>query len=150
MDHSVCALTPVRVATVPHAAVHQVMHAHSALLSAFWRDTLIDAAVFREWMAGTGRRSAYARIAHLLCELFVRLRALGLAGDEGFQLFITQSEIGDALGLTSVHVNRVLKELRGDSLIATPGRFVSILDWEGLQSAGELDPMYLHLRAGSG
>ena len=146
MDHSVSALTPVRVAMIPHAAIHEAMGRHPDLQTAFWRDTLIDAGVFRTWMAGIGRRTAYARIAHLLCELFVRLRAVGLAGNEGFQLFITQSEIADALGLSSVHVNRVLKELRGNRLLATPGRFVSILDWEGLQAAGEFDPSYLHLR----
>ena len=147
MDHSVLALTPVKVAMVPHAAIHEAMARHPSLQTAFWRDTLIDAGVFRAWMAGIGRRTAYARIEHLFCELFVRLRAIGQAGDEGFQLFITQSEIADALGLSSVHVNRVLKELRGNRLIATPGRFVSILDWDGLQAEGEFDPTYLHLRA---
>jgi CRP-like cAMP-binding protein len=135
------------VGLVPHSAILSAMQRHPSLQTALWRDTLIDAGVFRTWMAGIGRRTAYARIAHLLCELFVRMRAIGEADEEGFQLFITQTEIADALGLSSVHVNRVLKELRGHRLIATPGRYVSILSWEGLQTAGEFDPTYLHLRA---
>ena len=146
MDHSLCALTEARVAYIPHGEIQELMGRHESLRNAFWRDTLVDAAVFREWMAGIGRRSAYQRIAHLFCELYVRMRAVGLTGDQGFRLALTQAEIADALGLTSVHVNRVLKELRGDELIATAGRYLSILDWDGLQRAGDFDPTYLHLR----
>ena len=146
MDHSVCAMTPVRVGFVPHGAIYEAMRQRAGLMIAFWRDTLIDAAVFREWMAGIGRRSAYQRIGHLFCELYLRLRSVGLTGEGGFQLLLTQTEIADALGLTSVHVNRVLKELRNHGLIATPNRYVNILDWEGLQAAGDFDPTYLHLR----
>lgn len=146
MDHSLCALTAARVAYIPHAALAEAMRSHPALLAACWRDTLVDAAVFREWMAGIGRRSAYQRIAHLFCELYVRLRTVGLNEDRGFPLAITQVEIADALGLTSVHVNRVLKELRTDGLIETSGRHLRILDWEGLQAGGDFDPTYLHLR----
>lgn len=147
MDHSLCALTPCRVAYIPHSAIEDAMQRHPVLQTAFWRDTLVDAAVFREWMAGIGRRTAYQRIAHLFCEQFMRLRAVGLADEAGFELRITQAEIADALGLSSVHVNRVLKTLRQDGLIQTPGRYVSILDWEGLRSAGDFDPSYLHLRS---
>lgn len=147
MDHSLCALTPCGVAFIPHAALEEAMRRHPVLQTAFWRDTLVDAAVFREWMAGIGRRTAYQRIAHLFCEQFTRLRAVGLGDENGFELRITQAEIADALGLTSVHVNRVLKALRQDRLIETPGRYVNILNWEGLRSAGDFDPSYLHLRA---
>jgi len=147
MDHGLCALTPAQVAFIPHADMQDAIRRHESLRIACWRDTLVDAAVFREWMAGIGRRSAYERIAHLFCEIYVRLRAVGLIDGGGFPLAITQAEIADALGLTSVHVNRVLKELRRDQLIATPGRYVSILDWDGLRTAGDFDPTYLHLRS---
>jgi CRP-like cAMP-binding protein len=146
MDHSMCALTPLRVAFISHSALDEAMREHPAVQTALWRDTLIDAAVFREWMAGIGRRSAYQRIGHLFCELYLRMRVVGLTADGGFPLYITQAEIADALGLTPVHVNRVLKSLRGDRLISTEGRYVSILNWEGLQSAADFDPTYLHLR----
>ena len=147
MDHGVCAVTPVRLGIIPHAAMDAAMQRRPGLLIAFWRDTLIDAAIFREWMAGIGRRSAYQRIAHLFCELYLKLLSVGLTGHGGFQMPLTQAEVADALGLTSVHVNRVLKELRGRGLIATSShRHVSILDWQGLQTAGDFDPTYLHLR----
>jgi CRP-like cAMP-binding protein len=110
-----------------------------------WRDTLIDAAVFREWMIGIGRRSAYTRIAHVLCEVFVRLKAVGLANGYECEWPITQAEIGDALGLSTVHVNRSLQELRGDGLIQLGGGVLRILDWNGLKEAGEFDPTYLHM-----
>ena len=106
----------------------------------FWRDTLIDAAVFREWVVNVGRRDAYARIAHVLCEIYVRLRAIGLVNGQAFEMPITQAELGDATGLSTVHVNRTLQELRGNGLITTPksGRVV-IEDWDGLQEAGEFE-----------
>jgi CRP-like cAMP-binding protein len=146
MDHSLATLTPARMAFVQHGALQEVLRDCPALETVFWRDTLIDAAIFRVWMAGIGRRTASQRIAHLFCELFVRLRSLGIADTEGFQLAITQAEIADALGLTSVHVNRVLKELRTAGLIATPSRSVAILNWEGLQREADFDPTYLHLK----
>jgi CRP-like cAMP-binding protein len=146
MDHSLGALTPAKVGFVSHAALDEALLACPALQAVFWRDTLIDAAIFREWMAGIGRRTALQRIAHIFCELFVRMRALGLADPEGFPLFVTQAEIADGLGLTSVHVNRVLKELRSSGLIATAGRRVSVLDWPGLKRAADFDPAYLHLQ----
>jgi CRP-like cAMP-binding protein len=112
-----------------------------------WRDTLIDAAVFREWMIGIGRRSAYTRIAHVLCELMVKMRAVGLANGYQCDLPITQTELGDALGLSTVHVNRSLQELRGDGLIEWRSGTLTALNWEGLKQAGEFDPTYLHLDA---
>jgi CRP-like cAMP-binding protein len=123
-----------------------VLSRHSDVLIACWRDTLIDAAVFREWMVGIGRRTAYQRIAHLLVEQFLRLRAVGLADEDGFRSPLTQVDIADSLGLTSVHVNRVMQQLRRDGLIATQGRYLSIPNREALMSAGDFDPTYLHIR----
>ena len=146
MDHSLGALTPCRVAYIPHSAMDRLLRSQPNLAAAFWRDTLIDAAVFREWLAGVGRRSAYQRIAHLICEVFTRLRSVGLAEGWEFALPITQGEIADALGLTPVHVNRVLQQLRAEGLIATRGARWSVRDWDLLQEAGDFDAAYLHLR----
>lgn len=146
MDHSLGSLTPVRVAFIPHAALNELTRAFPGITTAFWRDTLIDAAVFREWLAGVGRRSAHTRIAHLICEIYMRMKAVGLADGPAFELPITQAEFADALGLSPVHVNRVLQDLRKDGLIASRGRFLSIEDWDGLRRGGEFDPDYLHLR----
>lgn len=150
MDHSLGALTPCRVAYIPHAAVHDLIVNHPNLGIAFWRDTLIDAAVFREWLANVGRRTAYQRIAHLFCEMYVRLQSVGLVEAWSFQLPITQVELADALGLSPVHVNRVLQDLRREGLIVSRGRVTEIANWERLQAAGDFDPGYLHLRPPTG
>jgi CRP-like cAMP-binding protein len=147
MDHSLGTLTPCQVAQIPHSVLHALVRERPNLAAAFWRDTLIDAAVFREWLAGVGRRSATQRIAHLFCEVFVRLRAVGLADGLSFQLPITQSEMADALGLSTVHVNRVLQELKSAGLISYRGADIRIEDWKRLEEAGEFDPGYLHLKA---
>ena len=84
-------------------------------------------------------------MAHILCEMMVRLRAVGLAQDHTCDLPITQSELADATGLTTVHVNRVLQQLRGAGLITLKGGVLSVLDWDGLKKAGDFDPTYLHL-----
>lgn len=146
MDHSVGTLVPSRVAFIPHPDIQDLCLNYPNLAAAFWRDTLIDAAIFREWMAGIGRRSAYQRIAHLFCEMEVRSRAVGLSTDHTFEMPVTQEEIGDALGLSTVHVNRVLKALREDGLLTFKATTVSIQDWANLKEVGEFDPAYLHVR----
>jgi CRP-like cAMP-binding protein len=146
MDHNLGTLVPSRVALIPHPSLRDLIVHYPRIASLFWRNTLIDAAVFREWMTGIGRRSAYARIAHLFCELLVRFQAIGLAEGCTIELSVTLAEIGDALGLSTVHVNRVFQELRGDGLITSKGGALTVLDWEGLKQAGEFDPTYLHLR----
>ncbi|PVE23933.1 Crp/Fnr family transcriptional regulator [Microvirga sp. KLBC 81] len=145
MDHSLGTLVPSKLAFIQHDALRSFMRSHPRLGDLFWRDTLIDAAVFRQWIVGLGRREARGRIAHLLCELLVRLRAAELVEDHVFGLPVTQAELGDALGISTVHVNRVLQELRGENLISWRGETLQVLDWEGLKQAGEFDPTYLHL-----
>ncbi len=147
MDHSLATVVPSKVAFIPHEAVRTFLREQPRIADVFWRETLIDAAVFREWVVNVGRRDAYARIAHVLCEIYVRLRAVGLVDGQAYQLPITQAELGDATGLSTVHVNRTLQELRGNGLITTPkGGRVVIEDWPGLQTAGEFDATYLHLK----
>jgi CRP-like cAMP-binding protein len=145
MDHSLMTITPSTLGFTPHESVRELVRQCPRLGDILWRDTLVDAAVFRKWMMGIGRRSAYARIAHLLCEVVVRMRAVRLAEDHTCQLPLTQAEIGDSLGLSTVHVNRSLQELRGDGLITLHGNLLTVRDWNGLKKAGEFDPTYLHL-----
>ncbi|MER8633016.1 helix-turn-helix domain-containing protein [Mesorhizobium opportunistum] len=117
------------------------------MTTVFWRSTLVDAAIYREWVTNVGRRDAYTRMAHILCELIVRLRAVGRIEDHAARLPITQAALGDALGLSAVHVNRVLQELRRDGLISTVGSRFHATDWSGLGRAGDFDGTYLHQRA---
>jgi CRP-like cAMP-binding protein len=145
MDHSLSTLTRARVAFIPHEALNDVIRRRPSIAAALWRDTLVDASIFREWIAGIGRRGAHERIAHVICELYMRLKAVGLAGDNSFELVLTQVEIADALGLSSVHVNRVLQDLRRDGLVASQGRRVTFRDWDELMAAADFDPSYLHL-----
>jgi CRP-like cAMP-binding protein len=145
MDHSLGTLTRSKVAFIPHHSVRNLTRAWPRIADALWRDTLVDAAIFREWMVGIGRRSAHQRIAHVLCEMLVKSKAVGLAQDHSYHLPVTQAELGDALGLSTVHVNRVLQDLRKDGLLLFERGQVSIPDWDGLKKAGEFDPTYLHL-----
>jgi CRP-like cAMP-binding protein len=145
MDHSLRTLVPCQLAFIQHDDLLTLMRNHPRLGEMFWRDTLIDAAVFRQWIVTLGRRGAHGRIAHLLCELLVRLRAVELVEDHAFTLPVTQAELADALGISAVHANRVLQELRAENLITWRGDTLKVLDWEGLQRAGEFDPGYLHL-----
>jgi CRP-like cAMP-binding protein len=146
LDFNLAAATPCRVGFVRHDALRRLFKAHPRLSDVFWRATLIEAAIMREWMLNNGRREAYARMAHLFCELITRLDAVGLAPDRSCALHLTQSELADALGITSVHVNRVLRDLKTAGLITFRGRCLTVHDWEGLTAAAEFDPAYLHLR----
>jgi CRP-like cAMP-binding protein len=141
LDTSLGTITPCKVGFIQHESLRDLCERHPRIASALWRQTLIDAAIFREWT----RREAYSRRAHILCEMVVRMRAVGLAQDYTCDLPITQSEFADAAGLSTVHVNRTLQELRGEELIILKGTTLQVLDWDGLTRAGDFDPTYLHL-----
>lgn len=143
-DHSVRALTRIQVAYIPYSEILKAASAHPGVAQAFWRDTLIDASIFREWILNLGRRDARQRISHLLCELALRQETAGLCTGPKYAWPMTQSEIGDAAGLTTVHVNRTLQGLRSDGLISMCSGDVEILDWPGLQDAGDFSAAYLH------
>jgi CRP-like cAMP-binding protein len=145
LDNSVSTISQCSVGFIPHEALRDICDRYPRIAAAFWRETLVDAAIFREWVMNVGRRETYNRMAHVLCELQVRLRAVGLAQDHSCDLPITQGEFADAIGVTNVHVNRVLQQLRADGLIALSGDRLNILDWEKLKQVGEFDPTYLHL-----
>ena len=145
LDNSVSTLTPCRVGFITHDALYDLCEDHPRITAAFWRKSLIEGAVFREWVMNVGRREAYNRIAHLFCELMVRLRAVGLAEDYSCHLPITQAEFADAIGVTTVHLNRVLREMRANGIIELSGDRLTIPDWDRLKEAGDFDPTYLHL-----
>lgn len=145
LDHSVAALTACETATIAHPRLMAVLDDHPRLTQAFWRLCMQQGAIYRERMLGIGRRSAYARVANLMCETVLRHRAAGLAQGDRIHFPITQQHLSDALGLSAVHTNRVLQQLRGQGLISFQGGELVVLDWPGLQAAGEFEPAYLHL-----
>lgn len=150
LDFSISAVTDLRIGFVAHRVLRALFETHPRLASAFWRTTLIEGALAREWALNNSRREAYPRMAHLFCELTVRLNAVGLVSDGSLSLPLTQYELGDALGITSVHVNRVLKEMRDSGLITLGGGRLTIHDWETLTKVADFDPTYLHLRRRDG
>ena len=145
LDNGISTLSPCRVGFIPHEVLRDICNRYPRLASAFWRETLIDASIFREWVLNIGRRDAYTRMAHVLCELVVRLRAVGLVVDHSCDLPMTQAEFADALGVTTVHVNRVLQQMRADGVIELKGDRLNIPDWDKLKKTGEFNPTYLHL-----
>jgi CRP-like cAMP-binding protein len=145
LDTSIGTISPCRVGFIQHEALHDICERYPRLAAAFWREALIDAAIFREWVMNVGQREGASRMAHVLCELLVRLRAVDLVEDHACDLPITQSEFADALGFTTVHVNRVLQQLRAEGLIELKGDRLFVPDWEKLKQVGEFDPTYLHL-----
>lgn len=143
-DHNVQTITDAKIAWIPSAALKTLSKVRPTIGEALWRDTLIDASIFREWVLNVGQRDAKTRIAHMLCEFAVRRQAAGLGDPERFDLPMTQEHIADATGLTPVHVNRTLKALGEDGLIERRKRSVAIADWERMRQAADFDPNYLH------
>jgi CRP-like cAMP-binding protein len=147
-DHNVQMLTRCDIAAVPVPALRSLAREHPAVGRAMWIETLIDAAIFREWIVNVGRRDSISRISHLLCELALRLEAAGLASDLRYEIPMTQEQIADCTGLTPVHVNRVLKELGRMGLIDRERRSISIVSWDRLREIGDFSTRYLHLQVG--
>ena len=145
LDHSILALTRCRIALAPHERIAAVTAEHPHLARLWWFTTNMDAAIHREWVLSLGRRSALSRTAHLFCELRVRLAIVGRAGEDGYPLALTQTDIAECLGLTAVHINRTLKLLREQGLVDFRFGRVSILDLQGLERIAEFDPTYLYL-----
>lgn len=146
-DHNLQALTHVETALIPVEAVEKVAFERPAVGMAMWYETLVEASIFREWTLNVGRRNARTRAAHMLCEFALRLELAGLGARDDYELPMTQEQLADALGLTSVHVNRTLMALREEGLIARSHRSVRIADWAGLARIGDFDSAYLHLPA---
>lgn len=150
MDHSICLLTDAHVVAVPTDELELLMERHAKIAAALHCSTLVDEATLREWLANLGRRDAYARVGHLICELWFRLKAVGQVDERhAFEFPLTQEQVGDATGLTPVHVNRMLRRLREDRLIAIERRRLTVRDPRRLSAASGFDPTYLHQDQGS-
>jgi CRP-like cAMP-binding protein len=145
MDHAVGTLTACTIATIPHEKIRDISERYPHLTRLLWLSTLVDSSIHREWLVAMGRRSAREHMAHIVCELFVRLELVGLTEGDTFQMPVTQAELGDTLGISTVHVNRVLQELRGEGLITWRGEKLTIHDFERLKEVAEFDPTYLSL-----
>jgi len=146
-DHSVQTLNKVTVADIPRANLQRLVLENAAIGAAIMQASLVEASILREWVVNVGRRDARARIAHILCEFAVRLDERGLASARGFELPMTQEQLADATGLTSVHVNRVLKGLEAEGLICRQRRNIQFTDWRALQQVGDFSRNYLHMTA---
>lgn len=144
MDHDLCSTGPSTIAAVTHGAIKQVLRDFPGLIYAFWGETVIQAAIYREWVENLGARQALPRVAHLICEMAARLTKVGLAPDSRFKLPFTQADIADACGLSIVHVNRTIQELRRRRLIDWQGQTVELIEREGLESLAEFDLAYLN------
>jgi CRP-like cAMP-binding protein len=146
LDHSVVALSECLIATADHDELRRLTNRYPRLGRSLWFLTLVDAAIHRQWLAVLGRREAVARVAHVICELYVRYRDVGLAADNRFELGLTQIQMADVLGLSAVHVNRVAQTLRRRSLLSWDRQgHIQIHDWKALEDLAEFDPAYLQL-----
>ncbi|MEA3003255.1 MAG: hypothetical protein QOH81_2043 [Sphingomonadales bacterium] len=144
MDHSIATLTRAKVAYIPRERM-EALTARPDVARAFWWATLVDEAVLRSWIVNIGRRDAYEAIGHLMCELYMRMKNVGLTRDHSYELPLTQEEVGDALGLTPVHVNRVLQRMRSEGLIRFARGALTIHDYHRLEQASGFNPNYLHI-----
>jgi CRP-like cAMP-binding protein len=144
-DHNVQALTTVEAAMIPVEAIREIVAQHPAVGQAMWYETLVDAAIFREWTLNVGRRDARTRTAHLLCEFAMRLEVAGLGKQTDYELPMTQEQLADALALTNVHVSRTLRALAEEGLIERAQRSVKIADFPRLARVGDFDAKYLHI-----
>lgn len=147
MDHGVVALTDCVIVPAPHAALRQLTEHHPHLTRLLWLDTVIDAAIHRQWIASMGRRTALAHLAHLLCELYRRLEVVRQASDHVLQVPLSQAVLADVLGQSTVHVNRLISELRAMDLLTWSHGRVEIMDWDRLAALAEFDPAYLRLHS---
>lgn len=144
LDHDLITLSRCRVATVPHSRLKDMTERFPHLARLYWLMTNIDAAIQREWTLSLGRRSAIARMAQLFCELRLRLGLVGLVQNDSYDFPLTQVELGECLGLTAVHVNRTIQELRRQGVVELERRRVTIRDLKALESIAEFDSRYLY------
>ena len=145
LDNSISTITPCKVGFIEHEALADLCARFPRITSALWRETLRDAAIFKEWVLNVGQRDAHTGVAHLICEIVTRMRAVGLVSDDRCAFPITQNELADAVGVTSVHINRNLQELRAAGLITLGQSKLHVRDWEALKARGDFTPDYLYL-----
>jgi CRP-like cAMP-binding protein len=144
-DHAIVAATQTTIVDIPHPTVEDIAYRHPALFRALCWDEQVSVSLLREWIVNIGQRTALERMANLFCELFVRLDLVGLVNESSFAFPITQTDLAAATGLSTVHVNRTLQELRRAELVSLTGRGLHILDFPRLARLAQFRPNYLHL-----
>jgi CRP-like cAMP-binding protein len=144
MDHHIGTLSAVTLATISRRKLIELTDDYPRITQGLWWSAMVDEAITREWIVNVGSRTAEERVAHLMCEHFLRMRAVGRAEGNSVEMPITQMELGDTLGLSTVHVNRTIQHLRAEGLIALREKTLTILDLPRLQAIGVFNPNYLH------
>jgi CRP-like cAMP-binding protein len=144
MDHDLVTLTPATLGFIEHHTLREMLRRHPSLADLFWRDTLIDAAMFREWIVNVGQRPAPSRLAHVVAELHERLKSIKQIDGNTFEMPLTQEQIGEALGITAVHANRVIRQLRQEGILEFSRGRVTILNQQALLELADFDGRYLH------
>jgi CRP-like cAMP-binding protein len=139
----IVALTSSTILRVPHSDLRRLATGYPAIAMAFWRDGTVDASVLAKWVGNLGRQDARSRLAHVLCEVGTRMERAGFATRNSFDFDVTQEQLADAIGLTSVHVNRTIQKLRGEGILSMRAHRVEIADWNRLADIAEFDPTYL-------
>jgi CRP-like cAMP-binding protein len=145
MDHEVSALADAVLGFIPHAPLHKLIRTRPNIAAALWRDTLTDAAIFREWICNVGQRPASSRLAHLVLEIYTRLKAIGRVEGLSFTFPATQDLFAQAIGTSAVHANRTIQSLRSEGVLAFNRGTITILDEAKLRSFADFDALYLHL-----
>jgi CRP-like cAMP-binding protein len=147
MDHNIVTLTKSRVASLPQAQMEALIQIRPAITQAFWWSQLVDQSVLRSWIVSMGRRNSVERVAHLMCELYIRMHNIGLSTGDRCEMPLTQLVLSDALGLTPVHLNRVLRDLKRAGVMEIKGGSLVLLDPAKLARIAGFDDNYLHSRA---
>jgi CRP-like cAMP-binding protein len=145
MDNNLGAIAPTRVGLVPLTELFRVMETHPNLTAMFWRETLVQASILRAWLMRNSQLLAHGQMAHLFCEILIRAKAAGLAQNNTCDLPVTQEDLADALGMSTVHVNRTLMVLRAAGAVEFRGGKLMVMNWDELVQIAEFDPSYLHL-----
>ncbi|WP_373488544.1 Crp/Fnr family transcriptional regulator [Blastomonas sp.] len=146
MDHNIVTLTEAKIASLPRAEMEALVDARPTITHAFWWSQLVNQGVLRAWIVNMGRRKSEERVAHLMCELYIRMRNIGLASGDQCEIPLTQIVLADAVGLTPVHVNRVLKKLRLAKVMELKAGSLNIIDPVKLAQIAGFDGNYLHGR----
>jgi len=149
-DHNVQMLTNGEIAMIPIDAIRDLAFEHPSIGMALWYETLVEGSIFREWVLNIGRRDARTRIAHLLCELALRMENVGLGEHINYELPISQEQLADSVALTSVHVNRTLMRLEEEGFITRNRRMITVVDWKKMVAVADFEPRYLHIGEGAG
>lgn len=145
MDHDIMAMAETTCVLIPEKVIQELLTESSNITKALWWSTMTDSAVLREWIVDHGSRDAAERISHLMCEMLIRYRIVGATTDDSFPFLLTQEELADATGMTPVHVNRMIQQLRAEGLIELRGKVLTVLDPQALQQRARYDSSYLHL-----